>query len=129
MYNDRESCLLEAMSDENRNFTLSNRKMTIVNLIINITVVITFCCWVNESWQSALESYPYKTYHFREWYRMFTSGFLHVDVAHLFFNMLALSSYLGHGHIRHTYWYLEHTPQLMRDIAGACEAFRKECQT
>ena len=36
---------------------------------------------------------------------------------------LALSTYMGHGSIRHTYWYLEATPHLMRDIAEACEAF------
>lgn len=38
-------------------------------------------------------------------------------------HMLALSTYMGHGSIRHTYWYLEATPTLMRDIAEACEAF------
>jgi integrase len=38
-------------------------------------------------------------------------------------HMLALSTYMGHGSLRNTYWYLEATPHLMRDIAGACEAF------
>jgi len=37
-------------------------------------------------------------------------------------HMLALSTYLGHANISDTYWYLEATPTLMRDIAGACEA-------
>ena len=37
-------------------------------------------------------------------------------------HMLALSTYLGHSHIAHTYWYLEATPHLMGDIAAACEA-------
>jgi integrase len=36
---------------------------------------------------------------------------------------LALSTYLGHTHISDTYWYLEATPTLMRDIANSCEAF------
>ncbi len=40
------------------------------------------------------------------------------DVARDF---VALSTYLGHGHIRHTYWYLEATPDLMGDIAAAAE--------
>lgn len=35
---------------------------------------------------------------------------------------LALSTYLGHASIRHTYWYLEATPDLMGDIAAAAEA-------
>lgn len=41
------------------------------------------------------------------------------DVARDF---VALSTYLGHADIRHTYWYLEATPDLMTDIAGAAEA-------
>lgn len=38
-------------------------------------------------------------------------------------HMVALSTYLGHGHVAHTYWYLEATPQLMRDISERCERF------
>jgi integrase len=36
-------------------------------------------------------------------------------------DFIALSTYLGHGHIKHTYWYLEATPSLMGDIAAAAE--------
>ncbi len=36
-------------------------------------------------------------------------------------HMLALSTYLGHSKVSHTYWYLEATPELMRDISDACE--------
>jgi integrase len=36
-------------------------------------------------------------------------------------HMAALSSYLGHADIRSTYWYLEATPVLLRDIAAAGE--------
>lgn len=39
-------------------------------------------------------------------------------------NMLALSTYLGHVSVSSTYWYLEQTPELMRDIADACEHTR-----
>jgi len=35
---------------------------------------------------------------------------------------LALSTYLGHSRIAHTYWYLHVTPQLMTGIADACQA-------
>ncbi len=38
-------------------------------------------------------------------------------------HMVALSTYLGHGKVSHTYWYLESTPDLMRDIAECCESF------
>ena len=40
-------------------------------------------------------------------------------------HMLALSTYLGHSRVTDTYWYLEATPQLMVDIADACERFTK----
>lgn len=32
-------------------------------------------------------------------------------------HMLALATYLGHEHVTDTYWYLQATPRLMRDIA------------
>lgn len=38
-------------------------------------------------------------------------------------HMLALTTYLGHAKIEHTFWYLEGTPELMADIACRCEAF------
>jgi integrase/recombinase XerD len=36
-------------------------------------------------------------------------------------HMLALSTYLGHSTVAHTYWYLEAVPDLMRDIAEQVE--------
>jgi integrase/recombinase XerD len=38
-------------------------------------------------------------------------------------HMLALSTYLGHSTVSATYWYLDATPYLMRDIAERCESF------
>ena len=38
-------------------------------------------------------------------------------------HMLALSTYLGHSSVSHTYWYLEATPELMEGIAARCESF------
>ncbi len=38
-------------------------------------------------------------------------------------HMLALSTYLGHGKVCDTYWYLEAVPDLMRNIAENCESF------
>jgi len=40
-------------------------------------------------------------------------------------HMLALSTYLGHGKVCDTYWYLQATPDLMKDIADCCERFTK----
>ncbi len=45
------------------------------------------------------------------------------DRDHVGSHMLALSTYLGHGRIASTYWYLENTPQLMTDIAARSEHF------
>jgi len=36
-------------------------------------------------------------------------------------HFVALSTYLGHVNIQHTYWYLQATPELMTDIAAAAE--------
>ena len=38
-------------------------------------------------------------------------------------HMLALATYLGHVNINATYWYLETTPELLRDIAIVAENF------
>jgi integrase/recombinase XerD len=38
-------------------------------------------------------------------------------------HMLALATYLGHVNIDATYWYLETTPELLRDIAVVTESF------
>lgn len=38
-------------------------------------------------------------------------------------HMLALSTYLGHVRVSDTYWYLEATPDLMRNIADAGQSF------
>jgi integrase/recombinase XerD len=38
-------------------------------------------------------------------------------------HMVALSTYLGHAKLASTYWYLEATPLLMRDIAERFESF------
>ena len=38
-------------------------------------------------------------------------------------HMLALSTYLGHSKVSHTYWYLEATPELMEGIARRWESF------
>jgi integrase len=38
-------------------------------------------------------------------------------------HMLALATYLGHVNINTTYWYLESTPELLRDIAVVAENF------
>jgi integrase len=40
-------------------------------------------------------------------------------------HMAALSTYLGHAHVSDTYWYLQATPKLLRDVATAAEALHQ----
>lgn len=40
-------------------------------------------------------------------------------------HIVALSTYLGHAHVTDTYWYLQATPILMRQIAAAGEALHQ----
>jgi integrase/recombinase XerD len=40
--------------------------------------------------------------------------------------MAALCTYLGHADVSNTYWYLEATPVLLRDIAAASERLFEE---
>jgi integrase len=42
---------------------------------------------------------------------------------HITKHMLALSTYLGHGKVSNTYWYLEAVPDLMNSIAESSEGF------
>ena len=44
-------------------------------------------------------------------------------------HIVALSTYLGHGHVTDTYWYLEATPVLMRQIAQASESLHQGAPT
>lgn len=44
-------------------------------------------------------------------------------------HMVALSTYLGHAHITDTYWYLEATPALTKQIAKVTEAWHSEVQS
>jgi integrase/recombinase XerD len=41
-------------------------------------------------------------------------------------HFVALATYLGHTEIRHTYWYLEATPELMTDISQAVDLLVKK---
>ena len=40
-------------------------------------------------------------------------------------HMLALSTYLGHSKVCYTHWYLEATPDLMKNIAKCCESYTR----
>jgi hypothetical protein len=41
-------------------------------------------------------------------------------------HFVALATYLGHADIANTYWYLDATPELLRDISAAAETLVAE---
>jgi membrane associated rhomboid family serine protease len=63
-------------------------------ILIGLTVAISVYAW---SKQELLDSWILHPYHMArdnsQWYRFLTSGFLHADIAHLFFNMFAFYSF------------------------------------
>lgn len=67
--------------------------MSITFLIIAITVIISLIAFNNYNLREQLIDNPYKVKHKKEYYRLLTSGFIHADFVHLFFNMFVLFSF------------------------------------
>ncbi|MCJ8163757.1 rhomboid family intramembrane serine protease [Pontibacter sp. E15-1] len=61
--------------------------MSVTLILIIITVGISFYAWQNESLMHKWIFQPYAVQRENSWYRFLTSGFLHSDMTHLFFNM------------------------------------------
>ncbi|RYU94701.1 rhomboid family intramembrane serine protease [Emticicia agri] len=59
-------------------------------IIIGITVLVSLAAFSNKSLEYRYILNPYIVHRRKEWWRLLTSGFLHGDFAHLFFNMLSL---------------------------------------
>ena len=62
-------------------------------LIVVVTVLISFLALNNDQVMRKLIFNPYQIQHRKEWYRVFTSGFIHADWMHLIINMLVLYSF------------------------------------
>ncbi|MBN2612630.1 MAG: rhomboid family intramembrane serine protease [Bacteroidales bacterium] len=58
--------------------------------IIIVTVLVSIAAFQNHTLFSKLHFNAYLIYHHREWYRLLTHGFLHVDYTHLVVNMIVL---------------------------------------
>ncbi|MHA6248611.1 rhomboid family intramembrane serine protease [Pontibacter sp. CAU 1760] len=61
--------------------------MSVTLILIIITVGISFYAWQNEGLMHKWIFQPYAVQRDNSWYRFLTSGFLHADMTHLFFNM------------------------------------------
>ena len=64
--------------------------MSVTLILIIITVAISLYAWQNERLMHQWIFQPYAVQRDNSWYRFITSGFLHADMMHLFFNMFTL---------------------------------------
>ena len=64
--------------------------MSITLILIIITVGISWYALSNHSLMEKWIFYPYTVNRDNSWHRFITSGFLHADFSHLFFNMFTL---------------------------------------
>ncbi|MBS1948415.1 MAG: rhomboid family intramembrane serine protease [Bacteroidetes bacterium] len=74
--------------------------MTVTLIIIIATSIISFSGFSNNNVIDKLIFYPPAITNQKEWYRFFTCGFIHKDIAHLVFNMYALFLF-GQGQESH----------------------------
>ena len=55
--------------------------------LIAFTTVISVTAWNRDAMQGRWMFNPYKIHHHRQWYRFISSGFIHANTWHFFFNM------------------------------------------
>ncbi len=64
--------------------------MSITIIIIIATVVASLVAFRDGNFRNKWIHNPYTVYHRKEYWRLLTSGFIHADYMHLFFNMYAM---------------------------------------
>ncbi|MEO8148660.1 MAG: rhomboid family intramembrane serine protease [Bacteroidia bacterium] len=67
--------------------------MSLTLIIVLITALISIAAFNNAELKGKLIMNAYLVHHNKQWYRMFSHGFIHADWMHLIFNMLALYSF------------------------------------
>ncbi len=65
----------------------------IVYIIIIFTSLFSFLALQDRNLMNRFIMYPHAVKHNKEWWRFISSGFLHADYMHLFFNMFVLYSF------------------------------------
>lgn len=63
--------------------------MSITLILIVLTCLVSFYALNNESFLESWMMNPYKVMQRGQYYRLLTSGFIHADFGHLFFNMFS----------------------------------------
>ncbi|WP_299818436.1 rhomboid family intramembrane serine protease [uncultured Pontibacter sp.] len=69
--------------------------MSVTIILIIITVAVSLYAWQNDSLMHKWIFQPYAVQRDNSWYRFITSGFLHADFTHLFFNMFTFFFFGG----------------------------------
>lgn len=69
--------------------------LTINNIIVAITCLVSILCFSNHELRNKLAHYPVSEHGRNEYYRMLSSGFIHADPFHLFVNMFVLYQFGG----------------------------------
>lgn len=64
--------------------------LSINTIIIIATAIVSFIAFSNRALFHKLKFNPYYIKYNNEWYRFFTGGIIHGDIAHLLFNMMGL---------------------------------------
>lgn len=62
-------------------------------IIVVFTVIVSLIAFSNESLMSRMLFWPYAIAKGREYHRFISNGFIHADIVHLAFNMIALFSF------------------------------------
>ena len=65
-------------------------QFSITLVIIIVTCLVSFGAFSSQKMVNDLIFYPPAITEQKQWYRFFTCGFIHADIGHLIFNMLAL---------------------------------------
>lgn len=78
--------------------------MSITLILIIATVAASLYAWQNPTIKSKWIHNPYLAHKNKEYFRLITSGFIHADYMHLFFNMYAL--YLFGGVVEQYFGYV-----------------------
>lgn len=63
--------------------------------LIIITVGVSLYAWQNQNLMQSWVLHPVTVRRNKEWWRLLTSGFLHADLGHLFFNMFSFYMFGG----------------------------------
>ncbi len=67
--------------------------ITITLVLVLINAGVSFAAFNNQALMDKLKFNPYLIKHRKQWWRFFTHGFVHADIMHLAFNMIAFYSF------------------------------------